>query len=49
MSEPQRTEAVDDQLGEAAPGIGQAAGSADEQQIPASPTPEPRETVQPGE
>jgi hypothetical protein len=49
MSEPRNSEAVDDQLGEAVPGLEQAADSTSPEQIPVSPTPQPRETVQPGE
>jgi hypothetical protein len=48
MAEPQSTEIVDDQLGESAPGIEQAAETTDQEPVPASPTPQPRETVEPG-
>jgi hypothetical protein len=47
MSEP-RNEIVDDQLGEAAPGVErQVAAAAEHEEIPVSPTPQPPETVDP--
>ena len=47
MSEP-RSEIVDDQLGEAAPGVERRmAAEAEHEEIPVSPTPQPPETVDP--
>jgi hypothetical protein len=48
MAEPRGAEIVGDQLGESAPGNEQAAGSTDQEQVPASRTPRPRETVELG-